>query len=647
MTRILAAFLCTALIFPILPASLAESEDPELSWDWTGICRLTALEFRRESVDWRVLGVPKKTTWPVYSAPWEDAWRPSGGKAKVSAAEPFQILGTAAEGTWTWIEYEISGGAHRIGWIHTPDVFREDADILPENAYLARLTEDAGLTDDPYGKRRVALKLPAGATVTALGEAEKEWVYVQAETNGVVSWLFIRKKVIEPVPAWDISTDGKTLTVREGITRIGDPYGDEEDPESGWDYMYVRLRPEKDDRSAPALNRYSTVPDSVEEIILPESLRHLGPGAIDGYYKRVYLTGVKNGGVSQDAFCAAADTVVLSADCEVNPDRFGEGFPGLSFEVDEANPIYCSRDGVLFSRDGKTLLLYPSRRTEAHYDVPAGTEEIAAGAFVSDELTTVSLPDGLLRIGSFAFSGCGKLMSMSVPLTVTDLAETAFAECVSLERLSLPPGLNAYYSTEGIDRGDFSLFRGDNWETQKEDRSYTFDREQKASQESRFSAFADTESGRGTVPWYGSADAETPSGEVPAGTPLDISGLQNGRARDVSLSTRYANRSRWFRVEDLMTKSVYPFFMPEDVFEEDYTLWRREESDSRLLGVLSADPGVPVDLYSAPEGEVCGHVYSGEQAEVLESRDGWLRVRTVRGNGWVRGELFVEVPPAE
>ena len=37
----------------------------------------------------------------------------------------------------------------------------------------------------------------------------------------------------------------------------------------------------------------------------------------------------------------------------------------------------------------------------------------------------------------------------------------------------------------------------------------------------------------------------------------------------------------------------------------------------------------------APNAAPAGHVWSGEQAEVLEAADGWLRVRTARGTFWV------------
>ncbi len=94
-----------------------------------------------------------------------------------------------------------------------------------------------------------------------------------------------------------------------------------------------------------------------------------------------------------------------------------------AWDVEDGNPVYMSADGVLFSADGKKLLSYPNGSPREHYTVPAGTEEICALAFDDDmmdiPLKTVSLPVGLKRIGEYAFSGCGRLISLAVPLTVS------------------------------------------------------------------------------------------------------------------------------------------------------------------------------------------------------------------------------------
>ena len=140
----------------------------------------------------------------------------------------------------------------------------------------------------------------------------------------------------------------------------------------------------------------------------------------------------------------------------------------VTYEVPEDHPLYQAIDGVLFSKDGKTLLAYPGGRMDEHYDVPAGVEHIWPYAFGTDYLKTISLPIGLKTIADAAFAGCGRLQSIAVPLTVTEIGKDAFWCCVSLELVSLPDGLtinkdinprHAQYYTD-----DF-IYRGDNGDT--------------------------------------------------------------------------------------------------------------------------------------------------------------------------------------
>lgn len=66
-----------------------------------------------------------------------------------------------------------------------------------------------------------------------------------------------------------------------------------------------------------------------------------------------------------------------------------------------------------------------------------------------EELTSVSLPDGLCSIESYAFCGCTKLKEISIPDTVRCIEHDAFSNCSSLERVKLPPLLECI---------DYSLF---------------------------------------------------------------------------------------------------------------------------------------------------------------------------------------------
>lgn len=52
----------------------------------------------------------------------------------------------------------------------------------------------------------------------------------------------------------------------------------------------------------------------------------------------------------------------------------------MNINVDADNQSYKSVDGVLFSKNGKSILAYPGGRY-GEYDIPTGTEIIGQDAF--------------------------------------------------------------------------------------------------------------------------------------------------------------------------------------------------------------------------------------------------------------------------
>lgn len=74
--------------------------------------------------------------------------------------------------------------------------------------------------------------------------------------------------------------------------------------------------------------------------------------------------------------------------------------------ADPDNQDYTSVDGVLFTKDRKTVVAYPGGR-QGSYAIPAGVTEIGSRAFdYCPGLTDVTIPDSVTSIGEFAFFDC-------------------------------------------------------------------------------------------------------------------------------------------------------------------------------------------------------------------------------------------------
>ena len=84
-----------------------------------------------------------------------------------------------------------------------------------------------------------------------------------------------------------------------------------------------------------------------------------------------------------------------------------------SIHVDDANPVFSSRDGVLFSKDGEELIAFPWGKSDSSYTIPDGTRTIGAFAFSGCMLQEVIFPDTMETIEESAFAHCDKLESLA------------------------------------------------------------------------------------------------------------------------------------------------------------------------------------------------------------------------------------------
>ena len=72
--------------------------------------------------------------------------------------------------------------------------------------------------------------------------------------------------------------------------------------------------------------------------------------------------------------------------------------------ISAENNQFCSKDGVVFSKNGKKLIFCPPKRDIPIYHIPDGTEEICSYAFFfPNSLTGITVPDSIINIENDAF----------------------------------------------------------------------------------------------------------------------------------------------------------------------------------------------------------------------------------------------------
>lgn len=122
-----------------------------------------------------------------------------------------------------------------------------------------------------------------------------------------------------------------------------------------------------------------------------------------------------------------------------------------AYTVDENNPNYCSVDGVVFTKDMKTLVQFPTGSELSTYTIPDGVEIVDSKAFYFVVMNEVILPDSLLRIEDESFMGL-VVEELTLPPQLTYIGVNAFSNFRGVDSIVIPEsvtfiGSYAFYYT--------------------------------------------------------------------------------------------------------------------------------------------------------------------------------------------------------
>lgn len=117
--------------------------------------------------------------------------------------------------------------------------------------------------------------------------------------------------------------------------------------------------------------------------------------------------------------------------------------------ISEQHKKYAARDGVVYSKDGKILVWYPVCRKDREFVVPEGIRKIGEFAFAGQKyIRKVTLPDSVGVIGTCAFLGCKGLEEVYLPDRIREIPDSSayqrggvFEGCESLRSVVLPEKL--------------------------------------------------------------------------------------------------------------------------------------------------------------------------------------------------------------
>ncbi len=102
-----------------------------------------------------------------------------------------------------------------------------------------------------------------------------------------------------------------------------------------------------------------------------------------------------------------------------------------AFHVDKENPYFCDVDGVIYTKDMKTVVFYPPAKGQVKNENGKITKQADAEYEIADTVETIRTK---------AFYRCSNLEKITIPESVTVIEEKAFLRC-SIKELILPEKL--------------------------------------------------------------------------------------------------------------------------------------------------------------------------------------------------------------
>lgn len=171
-------------------------------------------------------------------------------------------------------------------------------------------------------------------------------------------------------------------------------------------------------------------------ITLPQGLQTLGANVFL-YCENLPYVDVPDT-LESAGYCIASDTTQLR--CSIGSSAaYTLSKNGTSFYDDgyKLRYTYADRDG---SVTGLALNKYAG--TEAEVRVPDGVTELIGWCCVgNNKVTSVALPESVVKIGEVAFYKCKNLSSVTLPQGIVEIGDSAFAECPKLTVIDIPDGL--------------------------------------------------------------------------------------------------------------------------------------------------------------------------------------------------------------
>ena len=184
---------------------------------------------------------------------------------------------------------------------------------------------------------------------------------------------------------------------------------------------------------------------NLQEITLPSSVSSIGKRAFLWCSNLCGITipsGVTS--IGDDVFHSCRnlrEITIPSGVTSIGERAFSDCMNLREINVAESNKIYRSINGVLYTKDLRTIICYPEGKGNGSFVIPLGVTRIENGAFKwCASLQEITLPPNVTSIGKRAFFACCSLKTIILPSNITSIGADVFVGCENLQRINIPAG---------------------------------------------------------------------------------------------------------------------------------------------------------------------------------------------------------------